>query len=85
MEGGERARGSLSRCPAEITRRPSDREYAGAAECECVEGARDVLEADQTVAILEAMELEINVKPEKEHVNRRMEMVAVKPGDSVVA
>jgi urea carboxylase len=45
----------------------------------------DVLESDQTVAILEAMKLEINVKVEADLVGRTVEMVVVKPGDSVSA
>lgn len=45
----------------------------------------DVLVEGQTLAILEAMKLEINVKTEKEHVGCTVEMVVVKPGDSVTA
>ncbi|KAI9749349.1 MAG: hypothetical protein M4579_006903 [Chaenotheca gracillima] len=45
----------------------------------------DALEANQTVAILEAMKLEIAVKAEEEFAGAKVEKLLVKPGDIVNA
>ena len=43
----------------------------------------DILEPETTIAILEAMKLEINVNTEKEMVGAKVEKLLVRPNDVV--